>query len=84
MLEAGADAVECGLEIFEHLRRLGAKIPRFGHLAGHVVAELTGDVDDAAGTGDLDHMGIAAWLGDGRRVEKTHGRCAGGRGLRGG
>ena len=60
-----ADRGQRRLEVLERLHRLGPEVA--GDVAVGLQAELARDIDDPAGAGDLDHMGVAAGLGDGRR-----------------
>jgi hypothetical protein len=65
-------AVSAGLQIRKRLCRLRAKISGIAdELAVTIEAELAGDVDDATGAGDLDHVAVAGRLGDGGRIEEA-------------
>ena len=64
VLECGADFGQRVFEILECLDRLGAKIAGLADdLAADIEAELPGEIDDAARSGRLDHMGVAWRLG---------------------
>src|SRR6266516_5292178 len=66
------DGGERRLQILERLRRLRAKIAgSAGELAVNIEAELAGDIDDAAGAGHLDHMGVSGRRGHRGRIEET-------------
>ena len=77
VIEDRAGRGEPELEIFEGLRRLGAKVVRLaGEFAVRRHAELAGQIDRARGPARLHHMGIAPGCGHGRRIEKfVSGHC---------
>ena len=72
VLEAGIDRGERELHVLETLLALGAEVARrAGECAVRRHAELAGQIDGAARTFRLHHVGVAARRGDGRRIEKA-------------
>ena len=70
MLHAAAGRGEDALDVLERLLGLGAEVARRAdQLVVDVEALLPGDVEDAAGRGRLDRLGVGAVLRAGRRVE---------------
>jgi len=69
VLEAAADGRQCGFDVLKHLGGLSADA--FGDLAVGVDASLTGEIDGASGTGDLDHVAVGRRFRHARRIGKA-------------
>src|SRR5262245_65423321 len=69
MLGLGAYGVERRLQVPKRL--LGLRLEPVCHFAAGVETELARDIDDSRWPGDLDHVGIAGRLGDGRRIDEA-------------